>query len=70
MSKGAVVCVDDERLVLMSLRDRLIAFLGNEYEIVLAASGEEALEICAELKQEQTDIPYLVSFALKIGHDK
>lgn len=60
MSKGAVVCIDDERFVLISLRDRLIAFLGSEYEIVLAESGEEALEICAQLKQEQIHIPLVI----------
>jgi diguanylate cyclase (GGDEF)-like protein/PAS domain S-box-containing protein len=67
MSKGAVVCVDDERFVLISLRDRLIAFLGGEYEIVLAESGEEALEICAQLKQEQIDIPLVICDRLMPG---
>lgn len=67
MSKGSVVCVDDERFVLISLRDRLIAFLGGEYEIVLAESGEEALEICAQLKQEQIDIPLVICDRLMPG---
>lgn len=60
MSKGAIVCVDDERFVLISLRDRLMTFLGNEYEIVLAESGEEALELFAELDREQIDIPLII----------
>jgi diguanylate cyclase (GGDEF)-like protein/PAS domain S-box-containing protein len=60
MTKGAIICVDDERMVLISLRDRLTSFLGSEYEIILAESGSEALEICSELEQEQIPIPLII----------
>jgi signal transduction histidine kinase len=60
MSKGTIVCVDDEKLVLISLRDQLFRLLGDTYEILLAESGEEALEIFAELQQEGVEIPLVL----------
>lgn len=61
MSKGAIICVDDERYVLTSLRDQLFHHLGKDYEIELAESGEEALEIFAELQEENIEIPLIIS---------
>jgi PAS domain S-box-containing protein len=61
MSKGAIICVDDERYVLTSLRDQLFHHLGKDYEIELAESGEEALEIFAELRDEEVEIPLIIS---------
>jgi signal transduction histidine kinase len=60
MRKGTIVCVDDERLVLVSLRNQLSRLLGNQYNIVLAESGEEALEIFAEMQQEGREIPLVI----------
>jgi diguanylate cyclase (GGDEF)-like protein len=60
MSKGAIICVDDERLVLISLRDQLTRFLKDDYSIELAESGEEALELFAELTQARVEIPLVI----------
>lgn len=60
MSKGTIICVDDERLVLISLRDQLTRFLQDDYVIELAESGEEALELFAELTQAQMPIPLVI----------
>ncbi|HEY9728657.1 MAG TPA: adenylate/guanylate cyclase domain-containing protein [Chroococcales cyanobacterium] len=67
MSKGAIVCVDDERIVLISLRDQLKRYLENEYEIELAESGEEALEIFAELQEDDIEIPLIISDQIMPG---
>jgi diguanylate cyclase (GGDEF)-like protein len=56
MVRRAIVCVDDERTVLLSLRDQLSRILGGIYDIELAESGEEALELFAELAQEQIEV--------------
>ncbi|HAA29261.1 MAG TPA: hypothetical protein DCE56_18110 [Cyanobacteria bacterium UBA8553] len=61
MSKPAIVLVDDENMVLMSLRIQLSRYLGNNYDIELAESGEEALEIFAELQANGVDIPLVIS---------
>lgn len=60
MSKGVIVCVDDERLVLLSLRDQLTNYLADEYEIELAENGEEAIEIFDELAEEGVEIPLII----------
>ncbi|MBF2076269.1 MAG: EAL domain-containing protein [Synechococcales cyanobacterium C42_A2020_086] len=60
MSKGTIVCIDDERLVLVSLRDQLARHLGHTYDIALAESGEEALDLITELQQEQRDLPLVI----------
>ncbi|HEY9638024.1 MAG TPA: response regulator, partial [Coleofasciculaceae cyanobacterium] len=60
MSRPAIVCVDDERVVLISLRDQLIHHLGNDYDIELAESAEEALEIFAEFQQDEIEIPLII----------
>ncbi|MEL7038850.1 MAG: PAS domain S-box protein [Cyanobacteria bacterium J06592_8] len=61
MRKPTIICVDDERVVLISLRDQLLPYLGEKYTLELAESGEEALEIVEELKQEQVEIPLIIS---------
>ncbi|MDJ0703070.1 MAG: response regulator [Leptolyngbyaceae cyanobacterium MO_188.B28] len=60
MGKGTIVCVDDQRLVLISLRDQLTRLLAGEFDIELAESGEEALEVFAELQQTQVEVPLVI----------
>ena len=67
MDKPTIICVDDERVVLISLRDQLAQHLGNEYSIELAQSGEEALEIFEELREEEIDIPLIISDQIMPG---
>jgi hypothetical protein len=38
MSKPVIVCVEDESMVLISLRDQLAHHLGTDYDIELAES--------------------------------
>jgi PAS domain S-box-containing protein len=67
MSKQAIICVDDERVVLLSLRDQLSHYLGSQYDIELAESGEEALEIFEELQDENIEIPLIISDQIMPG---
>jgi CheY-like chemotaxis protein len=67
MSKGTIICVDDERVVLISLRDQLTHHLGSDYDIELAESGEEALEIFAELLEEEREILLIISDQIMPG---
>ena len=60
MGKGTIVCVDDQRLVLISLRDQLTRLLAGNFDIELAESGEEALELFAELEQAQVEVPLVI----------
>lgn len=60
MNKGTIICVDDERLVLLSLRDQLTRLLSHQYDIQLAETAEEALEIFAQLQRDQIEIPLVI----------
>jgi two-component system, chemotaxis family, sensor kinase Cph1 len=60
MMKAAIVCVDDDRLILLSLRDQLSRIFGNDYIFALAESGEEALNLFADLTEEQISVPVVI----------
>ncbi len=60
MNKKVIICVDDQRVILLSLRDQLLRFLDDSYRVELAESGEEALELFDELSQAQSDIPLII----------
>jgi diguanylate cyclase (GGDEF)-like protein/PAS domain S-box-containing protein len=57
----AILCVDDEQIVLSSLKTQLNTFFGDEYDIELAQSAEDALEIIEELKHEGIELELIVS---------
>ncbi len=67
MAKGTIICVDDEKFVLLSLKDQLMYNLGSDYNIEIAESGEEALEIFAELQANKIDIPLIISDQMMPG---
>jgi diguanylate cyclase (GGDEF)-like protein len=60
MTKKAIVCVDDERLVLISLRDQLSRVLEQDFEIELAEGCEEALALFVELQEEGIVVPLVI----------
>ncbi|MGB5967663.1 MAG: ATP-binding protein [Spirulinaceae cyanobacterium] len=61
MIKQAILCVDDEQIILTSLREQLKRHFGTNYYVEVASSGEEALEIMAELLAEEVEIPLVIS---------
>lgn len=61
MSKPVILCVDDERIVLQSLKAQLKAAFGDAYIYEIAEDADEALELIKELKNEQMSIILLVS---------
>lgn len=61
MNNAAIICVDDNPGILRSLGEQLRREFSYAYEIELAADGEEALELCAELTAEGIDIPIVIS---------
>ncbi len=60
MRKGTIVCIDDERSVLLSLRDQLGWLLDHEYTVELAESGEEALALLEELAEDGMPVPVVI----------
>ncbi len=58
---AAIICVDDEPMILNSLRIELRDAFGDYYMIEVAESGEDALEIMEELTEEGFEIPVVIS---------
>ncbi len=57
----AILCVDDEPIILKSLKAELTQTFGQEYLIEVAESGEEALEIIEEFAQKSIDTLLVIS---------
>lgn len=66
-SKKVILCVDDEKLVLTSLKAQLKRGLGSGYIIEIAESGEDALEIIEEISQEHGELPLIISDQIMPG---
>ncbi|HBL13497.1 MAG TPA: hypothetical protein DD379_19285 [Cyanobacteria bacterium UBA11162] len=67
MSKPIILCVDDEVVVLNSLKIQLKNEFGDTYLYEVAESADEALEIIEELEDDQSDILVIVSDWLMPG---
>jgi len=68
MSKPVILCVDDEVVVLNSLKIQLKKEFGDAYLYEVAENADEALEIIEELKEEEeSDILVIVSDWLMPG---
>jgi len=55
-----IICVDDERMVLESLKTQLLRNF-PDYEVEIAEHGQEALELIDELLDEGYDVPIVIS---------
>ncbi|MEG4032545.1 adenylate/guanylate cyclase domain-containing protein [Microcoleus sp. S36b_A4] len=61
MSQQVIICVDDEKTVLRSLKAELQEAVGNDYIIEIAEGGQEALELIEELLEDGDEIPLIIS---------
>jgi PAS domain S-box-containing protein len=61
MSKLFIICIDDEPLILESLKIQLREALGKDYYLETATSGVEALELVEELLKESHEIVAVIS---------
>jgi CheY-like chemotaxis protein len=61
MSKPVILCVDDEKVILDSLKIQIKQVFDNQYLYEAAESADEAIEIIAELQSEDTPILVIVS---------
>lgn len=65
--KKAIVCVDDENIILESLGEQIINIFGEEYIYEFAENAEEGMEVIEELAEEQIDVLVIVSDWLMPG---
>lgn len=61
MTEKAIVCVDDEAIILESLKEQLKRRFGSQYLYEVAESVEEAWEIIEELREENIEILMIIS---------
>ncbi|MCS6833293.1 MAG: response regulator [Flammeovirgaceae bacterium] len=61
MKKPAIICVDDEKIILNSLKTLLKNEFGNQYIIEVSESGEDALELVDELQESEISTVVLIS---------
>ncbi|MBE9042326.1 response regulator [Oscillatoriales cyanobacterium LEGE 11467] len=67
MSKTAILCVDDEVTIVESLKIELESIFGEEYLIEIAQDSEEALEVIAELMEDNYEIALVISDCIMPG---
>ncbi|NJO93818.1 MAG: response regulator [Hydrococcus sp. RM1_1_31] len=67
MTKPIILCVDDEPVILQSLRSQLMEAFGSSYGYETAEDADEALEVIRELAEEDTNIVAIVSDWLMPG---
>ena len=65
--KSAILCVDDEPIILESLQEQLEKHFGNYYIYETAENADEGMEIIEELAEEGVKILIIVSDWLMPG---
>jgi len=61
MLKKAMLFVDDEKMILQSLKTQIKKHFGSRYIYEFAESGDEALEVIEELCEEDIELLLVVS---------
>jgi CheY-like chemotaxis protein len=67
MKKNIILCVDDEKMVLDTLRTQLTNHYGRDYQCEIAESAEDALELLNEFQEDELDVLIIVSDWLMPG---
>ncbi|EQA55694.1 EAL domain-containing protein [Leptospira kmetyi] len=66
-SRPVILVIDDEIVILASVKYAIEAAFGNKYEIEVAESGEIALKILEHYKQARIDVPLVICDQLLRG---
>lgn len=67
MINGAILCIDDEDIILDSLHEQLEKYFGSSYLYETAENAEEGLEIIEELHKDEIKILIIVTDWLMPG---
>lgn len=67
MNEKAIICIDDEKIVLDSLKSQLHRNLGDDFTYEFAEDVSEGMEVLEELIADDTKIVLLVSDWLMPG---
>ena len=61
MTKPYIICVDDDKSILISLKAQLNHYLDTEFQFEFAECAEEAWEVIDELKADGKSISVIIS---------
>ncbi|MTJ48828.1 PAS domain S-box protein [Dolichospermum sp. UHCC 0259] len=61
MSKQVILCIDDEMVVIKSLKVEIQEAIGNSCIVEIAQGGKEALELIEELQEDEYEIILIIS---------
>jgi two-component system, sensor histidine kinase and response regulator len=61
MSDKVILCIDDESIVLDSLKEQIQKGLQGTFTVEIAESGDEALEIFEELLHDGIEVPIVIA---------
>jgi len=67
MPKPIILCVDDEKIILESIKRQLKHEFGQTYQYEFAENAEDAMELIEELEEENEEIRLIVSDWLMPG---
>ena len=59
--RPVILCVDDEKIVLESIKEQIRRGFEGKFAIETVDSGEEALELLAELGEDNIEVPVVLS---------
>ncbi len=65
--KPVILCVDDEKIILSSLKEQLKRHFGSAYHIETVESGEEALEVVGEFAERTVELPIVIADQIMPG---
>ncbi len=60
MKKPVLLCVDDEEIILLSLKDQLREHFSDEFQLEMVDSGDDALVLFQELHSSGVDVPLII----------
>jgi DNA-binding NtrC family response regulator len=66
MSNRSILCVDDDPSVLRALRS-LLGNLGMKYQVLIAESGEEALEVIRRIHEDGRELAVIIADCMMPG---
>lgn len=61
MEKPVILCVDDESIILDSLKEQLQNIFGDDFDVETSEAGEDALEFLDELILDKIHIPIVIA---------
>jgi YesN/AraC family two-component response regulator len=67
MNPIAILCIDDDRIMLQALAHQISTFLHEDVIIEVAESGKEGLEVINELIDDKYTIPVVISDQMMPG---